>query len=80
MGEGTGLPQIAELRRKHRSSILSIHLFNFAVEDEAAAAAAKAVRDLGFAGDNERERRFSLIPAVKWLFMKTSRSSAGDMK
>ena len=64
-GDGIGLSEKARLRRKHRSSILSIHLFNLAVGDEAAAAAAKAVRVLCFAGDSERERRLSSIPAAR---------------
>lgn len=68
------------LRRKHCSSILSIHLFSFAVGDVAAVAADKSVKELRRNGDSERGRFFFSISAPRWLLTKTSRSSAGEMK
>lgn len=68
------------LRRKHRSSILSIHCFNFAVGDVAAAAADRSVKELRRKGDSERGRFLLSMSAAKWLLTKTSRSSAGEMK
>ncbi len=68
------------LRRKHRSSILSIHFFSFAVGDDAAAATDKRVKELRRNGDSERGRFFLSMSAARWLLTKTSRSSAGEMK
>ena len=80
LGDGIGISDALGLRRRHRSSILSIHFFNFAVGDEAAAVAANALRPPRCAGDSERERRLSSMSAARWLLVNTSRSSAGDMK
>ncbi len=43
-------------------------------------ATAGIVKALRWAGDREREFLFGSMSAAKWLLMKTSRSSAGDMK
>lgn len=68
------------LRRKHRSSILSIHLLSFAVGDVAAAAADKSVKELRRNGDSERGRFLLSMSAARWLLTNVSRSSAGEMK
>ena len=79
-GEGVSWSVLLGLRRKHRISILSIHLFSLAVGDAAAAAADKTLMELRRDGDKERERFFLLMSAARWLLTKTSRSSAGEMK
>ena len=79
-GDGMSCPILLGPRRKHRSSILSIHCFNFAVGDAAVLAADKTVKDLRWRGDSERDC-FSLpISAVRWLSTNASRSLAGEMK
>ena len=79
-GDGTSCSMLLGLRRKHRSSILSIHLLSFTVGDVAAAAAEKRVKELRRYGDSERERFSFSISAARWLLTNTSRSSAGEMK
>ena len=80
LGDGMSFSMLLGLRRKHRSSILSIHLLSFAVGDVAAAAADKSVKELRRNGDSERGRFLLSMSAARWLLTNVSRSSAGEMK
>ena len=75
-GDGVSCSMVLVLRRKHRSSILSIHCFSFEVGDAVAAAVNESRRN----GDIERGRFLLSMSAVKWLLTNKSRSSAGEMK
>lgn len=79
-GDGMSSLTLLGLRRKHRSSILSIHFLSFAVGDVPAVAADKSVNELRRNGDSERGRFFLPMSAARWLLTNTSRSSAGEMK
>jgi len=78
-GDGIGLSDIRGILRKHLSSILSIHLFSFAVGEWADVTVASRVFSLWILGDSDRERLPVLMPADRSL-MNISRSDAGDMK
>ena len=60
-----GCSILLELRQKHRSSILSIHLFSFAVGDVTAVPTDKILKELRRNGDSERGRF--------WLSMSADR-------
>ena len=78
-GDGIGRSDCLGLRLKHLNSILSIHLFSFAVGEDAVKAIEVTAFLLWGLGESDRERLLVLMPAERSP-VKTSRSDAGDMK